>query len=301
MTDWNEHSHLSIFASEHTDLRPAFVTTPGKITPSVIPEPIWRATPRLKTSGIARALHDHILPQVALALRAIPATSAPLAQARPGASFDCRHFAALALGRDENAAIAHAESLTARGTSTELIFLNLLAPSARLLGEMWQADTIDFADVTLAVSRMQRILRKLGEEFGPQRRATGGAVLLTTSSGEQHGFGMAMVAEFFRHDGWDVCCGPFPARLELLAAVAERWFDIVGISVGSDRRLDELKRDIDGIRGQSRNRNVCIMAGGPMIVSRPELARWLGVDASSIDGSAAPHIARRLLYVKAPV
>jgi MerR family transcriptional regulator, light-induced transcriptional regulator len=294
MTDWNEHSHPTHFSPDIAEPRTASIR-PVIMAPPV-PEPIWRSTPRLKALGIARTLHDHILPKLAHALRAMPVSSAP---DRTGTPLEYRQFTALALDRDEDAALTYAETLTAQGTSTELIFLNLLAPAARLLGEMWQDDAIGFADVTLAVSRLQRILRQFGET-STERRSAGGAVLLTTMSGEQHGFGMAMVAEFFRHDGWDVCCRPFASDRELLGQVAETWFDVVGVSVASDRRLDELRRTLQGVRSQSRNHAVSIMVGGPVIISRPELVNWLGADTGSVDGSDAPRAARRLRSVTAP-
>ena len=70
------------------------------------------------------------------------------------------------LSGDDSAAVAYVERLagdTVPRSST--IFLDLLAPTARRLGEMWETDTTDFANVTLAVSRLQRIMRHLGETF----------------------------------------------------------------------------------------------------------------------------------------
>lgn len=206
------------------------------------PEPIWRYRRPIGGDGIARTIHTQILPQIGLALRSMsfPTTPAP---ADPAAPFEVQQFTLLILGFDERAAFAYVENVISRGTPTDLIFLNLLAPVARRLGEMWEEDTTDFANVTLGVSRLQRILRHIGENYAEAADVQrSGSVLLTTIPGEQHSFGLAMVAEFFRNDGWDICTGPFGSRLELASLITERWFDLIGFSVTSDRRLDEVKQ-----------------------------------------------------------
>jgi methanogenic corrinoid protein MtbC1 len=246
---------------------------------------------------MVRAIREQIIPKIVLALRTLPVSGAvkPIEQAPP---YDVDYFARLVLGPDEGAALAYIESLRAQGTPIETIFLTLLAPVARRLGEWWESDATDFANVTLGVSRMQRIMRQLGDTFcDDQRQASGGSVLLTTIPGEQHSFGMSMVAEFFRRDGWGVCTGPFSSHSELVSLVQDRYFDIVGFSVTSDRRLDELKRDIHDIRRDSRNRHVGIMVGGPMMIARPELANALGADMMSVDGASAPRQASDLVTV----
>ena len=73
------------------------------------------------------------------------------------------------------------------------------------------------------------------------------------------------------------------------------WFDVVGFSVSSDRRLEELKQDIHDIRRDSRNRHVGIMLGGPMVTAHPDLVASMGADMMSPDAVAAPQQARGLI------
>ena len=123
----------------------------------------------------------------------------------------------------------------------------------------------------------------------------GESVLLTIIPGEQHSFGLSMVAEFFRRAGWNLCTGPFSSHQELTSLVHNHWFDIVGFSVSSDRRLDELKKDIHDIRRDSRNRNVGIILGGPMVIAQPGLVASMGADMMSADATTAPQQARNLI------
>ena len=132
--------------------------------------------------------------------------------------------------------------------------------------------------------------RRLSDRFTDETNAfhAGESVLLTIIPGEQHSFGLSMVAEFFRRAG----------AQELTSLVHNHWFDIVGFSVSSDRRLDELKKDIHDIRRGSRNRHVGIIIGGPMVIAQPDLVASMGADIMSADATTAPQQARGLIEQK---
>jgi methanogenic corrinoid protein MtbC1 len=257
--------------------------------------PIWRFRPAPK--AVVQSLRAHIIPKIVLALRALPVVAIPVIAQRDEANA-VEAFAALAVGLDDDAAFAHVETLLASGVSVETILLELLAPTARHLGALWETDETDFVTVTLGVSRLQRIMRRLGGAFHNEAHPTDGgeSVLLTIIPGEQHSFGLSMVAEFFRRAGWNLCTGPFTSHQELTSLVQNHWFDVVGFSVSSDRRLDELKQDIGAIRRSSRNRQVGIMLGGPMITVQPGLMASMGADMMSVDAATAPQQARGLIH-----
>lgn len=290
MTDVNEQSFS---AGNTTD---SATTRHHKLPRERIPAPIWRFRPALKPVGVVKTIKTQIIPRIVLALRSLPVPkpAETAGQASPNA---IEHFAALVLGNEDDAAFAHVENLLAQGASVQSIFLELLAPAARQLGTQWEADATDFASVTLGVGRLQRIMRRFGEDFceeGGQGHG-GESVLLTIIPGEQHSFGLSMVAEFFRRAGWNLCTGPFSSHQELTSLVHNHWFDVVGFSVSSDRRLDELKQDIHDIRRDSRNRHVGIMLGGPMMMTNPELVAAMGADMMSADAATAPRLARDLI------
>lgn len=259
--------------------------------------PMWRLhRAAIQPSTVVRTIKTQIIPKIVLALRSAPAVGSTPSGKQPELS-DIEQFTALTLGGSEEAALIHVEALVARGMSVEQVFIDILAPSARQLGEMWETDTTDFANVSLAMSRMQRILRILAERSFDEtsRTGVGESVLLTTIPGEQHSFGLSMVAEFFRRAGWNLSTGPFRSHQELTSLVHNHWFDVVGFSISSDRMLDGLKRDVDEIRRDSCNKLVAIILGGPMVAARPELATAIGADMISIDATTAPQQARALV------
>lgn len=261
-----------------------------------IAAPVWQFKPALPPVNVVRALKADIIPRIFHAFRpGSPLTvAAPLPVQEPS---QVQAFAALVLGYDDSAAFVYVEQLRARGASVETIFLDLLAPTARHLGELWEMDQSDFASVTLAVGRLQSILRQLGDAFVREasQYECGESALLTVIPGEQHSFGLSMVAEFFRRAGWNLCTGPFTSHQELTALVQYHWFDVVGFSVSSDRRLDELKRGIRDIRRDSRNRHIGVILGGPMIIAHPELVAAIGADMMSPDATVAPREAHELI------
>lgn len=290
MTDVNEQSFSAGTKSD------TVAATTGRSLRSRIPPPIWRLRPALQPVNVVRVIKTQIIPKFVLALKSMPATqpAEALEQDQPNS---VQKFAILALGNNENAAKDHVAELLDQGASVEDVFLNLLAPAARHFGELWETDATDFANVSIAMSRLQRILRELAERpISEDRRGDHAeSALLTTIPGEQHSFGLLIVSEFFRRDGWNLCTGPFSSHRELTSLVHSHWFDVVGFSVSSDRRLGELKQDVDHIRHDSRNKNIGIILGGPMLVTHPEIASDIGADMISVDATTAPQQARSLI------
>lgn len=289
MTDVNEQSFSAGSTAESVTAH-----HPKSLRPR-IPAPIWRFRPALQPVRVVETIKTQIIPKIVLALRKAPVPK-PAESTEANALSTVEQFTALTFGFDEDAPFAHVEALVAQGVSVESIFLELLAPAARRLGTLWESDATDFANVTLAVGRLQRIMRRLGEGIPDQAGQGGGeSILLTIIPGEQHSFGLSMVAEFFRRAGWNLCTGPFSSHHELTSLVHNHWFDVVGFSVSSDRRLDELKKDIHDIRRDSRNRNVGILLGGPLVIAQPELVASVGADMMSADATTAPQQARGLI------
>jgi len=206
-------------------------------------------------------------------------------------------FVKTALSPNEADIKAFVDAQLANGISVQSIYLDLLAPAARMLGDMWADDACDFVDVTMAVGRLQLVLRDLSQMFVRDRpeEDLAGRVLLACIPGEQHSLGLFMVAEFFVRDGWEVHVGPPLTNEQLLADVRSEWYDIVGFSVSCESRFDHLKREIRRVRQASLNRDVLILVGGRAFNDHPDLLERIGADASAANAELAPERARQLL------
>lgn len=249
-------------------------------------------------ASLEKAIDAEVIPRLVLARRTAPAEPASGFDIGPD---DVTAFALTILERDAAEAMARIDALRERGTSLEAIFLQLLAPAARRLGDLWNDDLCDFTQVTVGSWRLQQLLRELSPSFSnpgdapdPARRA-----VLVPAPGEQHTFGLFMVAEFFRRAGWEVRAGPFESADEMLDLVRHESFAVIGVSVSGEARLDGLAATIRAFRKASRNRGVGVLVGGPPFVEQPELAALLGADASAIDGRHAVLQAESLLALAA--
>lgn len=206
-------------------------------------------------------------------------------------------FGAHVMARDDTAIDAQLAALRARGVSVESLYVDLLSPVARHLGELWDDDRCHFADVTVGLGRLQQIMRGLSSAFGTEIDPPPGGrrVLLMPAPGEQHTFGLSMVAEFFARAGWEVVGVMDPMSNHFEDRVKNEWFDLVGISAGNSTRLDGIAACIAAVRKHSHNRAVAVMVGGPLFTVQPELVERLGADGMATDGRQAPVLAERLL------
>lgn len=185
-----------------------------------------------------------------------------------------------------------------RGIREERVYLDLLAPAARRLGELWEEDRANYFQVTLLVGRIQGLVHRLGRNrFEPTRPEHAGetrSVLLAAPAGEQHTLGLVIVGELFLRGGWSVAMGRPMDPAPTAERVAREWFDLVGLSVSRDVTLEDARDAIRAIRRESRNRNVRVILGGRVCSGSPEAIRSLGADSWASDGEDAVAVAKKL-------
>jgi methanogenic corrinoid protein MtbC1 len=259
---------------------------------------VGEAANDMQMSQLARTIEQEIIPRLMLAHRA---HAAPITRASGTVHAigpeDVRQFARLVLSHEEDVAFAAVELWRSRVDSVEKIYMELLAPTARYLGELWTDDLCSFTDVTVGLGRLQRVLRELSPALGRSvdHPLHGRRVLLLPSPGEQHTFGLVMVAEFFRLAGWDVTGGAWSTGADAASMAGAEWFDAIGFSMGAEIHLRGLTDTIAAVRHATCNRDLVILVGGPMFVEHPDWVARLGADAMTIDGREAPVLAERLI------
>lgn len=206
------------------------------------------------------------------------------------------HFAELVLAAAVPGLIKYIDALRAEGLSIEAVMLQLMAPAARHLGDLWLEDRLSFLDVTAGLGRLQGVMRALGPDFDGDTPGLihGKKILLAPVSGEQHIFGLSVVAAFFRRAGWDVTFEPRIAFEDLLILVRAERFTAIGISVANDKFIDTLPGQVEALRRASLNENVTLLAGGPAFLIDPDLGKQIGVDAVACDATEAVQMAEAL-------
>ncbi|WP_412852549.1 B12-binding domain-containing protein [Ectothiorhodospira shaposhnikovii] len=270
-----------------------------------------RDTERLR-SELSRVIEGEIIPRLMLAHRTRTGGDGRRPGSRKGGRSvtigpdtapingqSVAEFARLVMEHDAAAASSYVDMLRARGATLEMIFVQLLAPTAKRLGELWEIDQADFTEVTVGLCRLQHVLRELGgifegelgHELPSQKR-----VLMAPIPGEHHTFGLLMVSEFFRRAGWEVTCDPAISAAELNHLVHREWFDVVALSVSCEPLLERVSGTIKGVRRASRNPAVGILVGGRLFVENPHLVSVVGADMTATDGNEAVRRAEDMLF-----
>ena len=241
---------------------------------------------------LARAIEQDVIPRLLAARR-------PAIQNQPAGTpteANLASLVALILADDQPAAIALVDTLHHAGIPADALLLDLLAAAARRLGAMWEDDTASFSAVTLGMLHLGTLMRRLDDAACQAQPAPAShTVLLAQMPGEQHGFGLAMLAQFFRRAGWNTRVAPAPTTADLLAQLTTQDFGLVGISVACNDNLAALADTIRAIRARSHNRRIAIMVGGQPFLVHPQLASMVGADATAADARQAVQEAARLV------
>lgn len=242
-----------------------------------------------RMAKLVRTIEGEIVPRLVLSRRVrVPHTVSARERKSPTV-LDIRELVRLLLAHDAPVASAYVEAIRQGGISLEVICLELLAPAARELGLLWEEDECDFMQVTVGLCRLHQVLRVLSAEFRVDECESqpGRRILLAPIPGDQHTFGITLVAQFLRRAGWEVW-HEFPSRsTEIIDILRQNSFTVVGLSIGTETRLDDVAALISIIRQFSRNRSIGVLIGGPLLVGRPEIASLLGADATAVDGNEA--------------
>jgi MerR family transcriptional regulator, light-induced transcriptional regulator len=282
----------------------------GRDTESGPPELILRIPrrprPPLEREQLDMLIQGEVIPRLMMALGTYKADD-EISKLMPPPSIDraaVAAFATLMRRQDTTAADAYVKNLRTSGVLLDQIYLELMAPAARALGEMWDDDKADFVEVTLALSRLQRMVQAhsgepLGasdvESLAPSRYS----VLLAPTPGETHTFGLTLLGEYFRQGGWDTVIDPGLTRDNLVKLVKQNAFDVVGLTLAHERLIPVLTNTISDLRRAAGDRPLVIMVGGAMFAEKVCTIADVNADGWAVDARSAVRTATRLIADKA--
>lgn len=184
------------------------------------------------------------------------------------------------------------DSLIAQGLTQERIFLDLITPAARHLGTLWDNDLCSFTDVTCGLAIMHHVIYRLGYEFrdGPHVRGEQTNVMMCCAPGSLHLLGATIVGDLFRREGASVVIEISSTQQELVRAVANEWFDVIGISVAIESQLLQLKSLVQELKKSSGNPNVKVLLGGPIFMLVDATADMFDADTIAKDAQEVVHL-----------
>ena len=244
-----------------------------------------------------QTIEEDVIPRLLLAHRTESTRAPEQAVESRSDRRSVAHLTRILTAGDHDAFHAYVESLSSHGMAWETLCLDLFAPAARLLGDLWRSDDCSFSEVTLAVSMLQRLLRERTDAYS--RPANPGKldrhILLTAMPGSQHTFGLAMVEDFFRRSGWAVRSTPGATARDIFDAVSLERCPVIGLSLSRAEDAPSLPAFIARLRAVSRNKAIAVLVGGPYFNERPGEAVLLGADAGAGDARHAVRESERLI------
>ncbi|MGF1667782.1 MAG: B12-binding domain-containing protein [Acidimicrobiia bacterium] len=178
---------------------------------------------------------------------------------------------------DATGAWAVVEAALSSGSTPARIYVDVLAPALASVGERWAGGELGIEDEHLASAVASRIIGRLGPRFNRRGRPRG-TVVAAMPSGERHGFGLAMLTDVLRGEGYSVLdLGPdTPAQSLVTAMKKVEDLEAVCLSVAYTDALPRLIETIEEVR-RVFGTDIPIVIGGRAIESLDH-AVTLGAD-----------------------
>lgn len=189
---------------------------------------------------------------------------------------------------DDQAGAQFIRDTAAEGATAEVIYLDYLAPAARLLGHWWNEDHVTFLEVTLGTGRMYAIMHTLRRHFVSRRSGGSKLALFTSVPGEEHTLGVRMAADLFGKDGWTVELRVGLSHDELLAATESCDPFLVGVSAGGKHALEGLARLVLAL--QMKSPKTLVFVGGNIVQCARKEVEAMGVDGMAADMDGAGRV-----------
>jgi methanogenic corrinoid protein MtbC1 len=202
----------------------------------------------------------------------------------PPASPAATRLTRLLLADDVEPAVKALRKLYAGAGSLASLCATVIEPVARNIGDLWIADDCSQLAMTMALVRLQTIVRQLNVD-AVQVAIGLPAVLVAPLPGEVHALGACLDAELLWQAGWDTH-REFPetdAALQTL--LAGTWFDVLDLSLSTalacTERLPSMAETIAGARAASLNPSLTVLVGGRAFFEQCEASAQVGADASA--------------------
>jgi MerR family transcriptional regulator, light-induced transcriptional regulator len=217
------------------------------------------------------------------------------------ADSEVRALTRLAIEANETVVEAFIMNVVNRGVAIEKIYAELLAPSLKMLGVMWEDDTVGFARMTVACWKIQKTLFNLAEipdkknlerftEVTSNTLQTSqkvGRLFLACVPGTKHTFGVQILADIFRRNRWHVEVASATRLDDIVEESVSSNADVIGFSIGSDTLIPTLQAIAKDVRKAAKRFAPAIIAGGPIFSTGVVEPSSIGVDYVCSDANDA--------------
>lgn len=180
------------------------------------------------------------------------------------------------IGDDPRAATLLINRHMDNGADFDRIYLEYLAPAAKLLGDWWSNDSIGFSKVTTGTGRIYAIMRSLSRRVTavdlPERKSA----FFASVPDEDHTLGLKMAADLARKAGWHIDFELECPHKDIVDQIVESGHLLVGLSAAGIHALPNLARLVLALRISAPNAR--ILVSGNIIDAAEESVRLMHVD-----------------------
>ena len=175
------------------------------------------------------------------------------------------------------------------GLTDEEICDVYIPEAARVMGDQWCKDEASFADVTIAVARLQGMLRDLmppAAQANANKVVAGPSVLMVVLARDYHTLGAGVAAAQLRRSG--VSCRLLMDKPVKVVAeeVSKSSYDAIMISASDGERLEHIRECILNIR-KTAKQHVPIIVGGSLLSQKLDIKALTGADHVESDPKRA--------------
>lgn len=192
----------------------------------------------------------------------------------------CRMLEA-AMDRSDESARAAADDMLQAGVPAEVIVDDIIPKAARIMGEEWVQDISSFASVTLGASRLQTLVRELGEQWiADEVRPGHSVILLWVPPAAQHTLGATVVSTKLRRLGHSVQYAHRQSA-DLADALVSDDYDAMVISASIADSTEEIQKAV--AKAKAHKKTLPVIVGGTILKQKPDLAAETGADIATND------------------
>ena len=208
-----------------------------------------------------------------------------------------------ALSADYLALLLAAESLSAQhllldeaeaGTDVRDLYLQVLQPAQREVGELWHRGAISIAEEHYCTEATVGLMAQLKPYF--QRTPRNGRHLLAACvAGDLHTIGLQMVADFLEYDGWEVSyLGADTPISSIRDMAAAQRVDLLLTAASLPQHVPLLSELVASLRRDPATSHVRVVVGGYTFVHDAALWSRTGADAWATSAADAVRVVRLL-------
>ena len=201
---------------------------------------------------------------------------------------EIEHLARALISKDEGAGAKLVLNARESGMDIETVYLLYLADAARLLGEWWDNNRVNLAEVAIGTSRIYSIMRASNHLFFPKGTFSQKSAVFASAPNETHTLGIRMAADLFRKDGWDIDLMIGRSHDELVEDIAQSHHYLIGLSSAGRHSSGDLAKLIVALRLSKPT--AFIMVSGQIVNDARDIVSVLDADGIANDYESAQAI-----------